>query len=141
MTTIGIFQVGLRHSAIIYVDSRTAGGLLKGGEVPHGVGVGQHHLRLLSHHAIPNRLLGLLHEHGFSGGVQTGVEIPIVRLSLTDVLKVAAGLGHPGTKVPSWLPWLVSVRVTAFPILTPLVFLPSAVSSVKRQVRGKLEIE
>ena len=132
-----VFQVGLGHGAIVYINSRTAGCLLQGGEVPHGVGIGQHHLGLLPHHTVPDGLLGLLHEHGLSGGMKAGIKVPIIRLSLTDVLEVAAGLGHPSTKVSANLPWLVSVRVPTFPISSTLIFLPSAVSPWERKVRKK----
>ncbi len=37
----------------------------------------------------PDALLGLLHEHGLGGGVEAGILLPVVRLSLRDVLEVA----------------------------------------------------
>ncbi len=39
----------------------------------------------------PDALLGLLHEHGLGGGVEAGVLLPVVRLSLRDVLQVPGG--------------------------------------------------
>ena len=80
-----VLQVGLRHCRVVDVDGWAAGRLLKGCEVPQGLGAREVHLRLFPAHPVDDGLLWLLHEHGGVGGVQAGVVFPVVRLSLAEV--------------------------------------------------------